>query len=138
VFVHIEVCVQYKVTDAANAEKFFYQLSEPREQMQALIFDVIRSLVPKMPLDNVFTSKTELSEAVQAQLKDNFESFGLSIISTPITDIDPSAPVKAAMKYVHAPPRRLSSPARMAPSEAGNLTLPLSSFCLAKSKRWRG
>jgi regulator of protease activity HflC (stomatin/prohibitin superfamily) len=90
---------QYKVTNAEAAEKFFYNLTEPRQQMTALIFDVIRSLAPKMPLDDVFTSKTELSEAVQAQLKEAFESFGLSIISTPITDIDPSQGVKDAMKY---------------------------------------
>lgn len=100
VFLYIECCVQYKVTDAGSAEKFYYNLTDPRQQMTALIFDVIRSLAPKMPLDDVFTSKTELSEAVQSQLKEAFESFGLSIISTPITDIDPSTDVKNAMKCV--------------------------------------
>lgn len=61
VFVNVEVVVQYIVTDA---EKFYYKLSDPASQMKAFIFDVIRSLVPNLTLDEVFVSKSELSDAV--------------------------------------------------------------------------
>lgn len=100
VFLHIECCVQYKVMDADSAQKFFYQLTDPKQQMTAILFDVIRSLAPKMLLDDIFVSKTELSDTVQTELSKQFRSFGLEIVSTPITDIDPNANVKTAMNKI--------------------------------------
>lgn len=100
VFLHIECCVQYKVTDAQSAEKFFYQLTDPEQQMTAILFDVIRSLAPKMVLDDIFISKTELGDAVQAELAKSFSSFGVAIVQTPITDIDPNQSVKNAMNQI--------------------------------------
>lgn len=61
VFVNVEVVVQYLVTDA---EKYYYKLSDPQSQMKSFIFDVIRSLVPNLRLDEVFVSKNELADAV--------------------------------------------------------------------------
>lgn len=40
-----------------------------------------------MTLDDLFVSKQELAEAVQAQLKDAFEKFGIEITASPVTDI---------------------------------------------------
>lgn len=68
--------------------------------MTALIFDVVRSLVPKLELDALFTTKQELAEAVQSQLKEAFGEFGITIISSPVTDIDPAQTVKAAMNQI--------------------------------------
>lgn len=47
--------------------------------MRAYIFDVIRSLVPKLSLDSLFVSKQELADSVQSQLKEAFEKFGIEI-----------------------------------------------------------
>lgn len=49
---------------------------------------------------DVFVSKNELSEAVEKELSENFESFGIEILSTPITDLDPASGVKAAMNEI--------------------------------------
>jgi regulator of protease activity HflC (stomatin/prohibitin superfamily) len=82
VFVNIEANIQFKVIDP---EKYFYQLTDPRSQMTSYVFSVIRSLIPDLVLDDVFTSKNDLGESIEKQLKENFETFGILIIGAPIT-----------------------------------------------------
>jgi regulator of protease activity HflC (stomatin/prohibitin superfamily) len=55
--------------------------------MTSYVFSVIRSLIPSLVLDDVFTSKNELGQEIEKQLKENFESFGLLIMSAPVTDM---------------------------------------------------
>eukprot|EP00494_Astrolonche_serrata_P013342 UN13461 len=86
VFVHVETCVQYKVVDA---EKSYYRLDRPTEQIEAYVFDVIRAEVPKLDLNDVFLEKESLSAAVKHNLADALSDFGFEISATPITDINP-------------------------------------------------
>ncbi len=41
-----------------------YRLSNPHAQIRAYVFDVIRSTVPRMLLDEAFESKEEISNEV--------------------------------------------------------------------------
>ena len=100
VFVTTQVSVQYQVK-MDKIEEAFYRLTEPEKQIEAYVFDVIRSEVPKATLDNLFVMKEELSQRVKEQLKDNMEAFGYEIISTPVTDIDPDSAVKQAMNEIN-------------------------------------
>ena len=100
VFVTTQVSVQYQIK-LDKIEEAYYRLSNPQQQIEAYVFDVIRSEVPKTTLDNLFLLKEELSSRVKTQLKENMESFGYEIIATPITDIDPDGAVKQAMNEIN-------------------------------------
>lgn len=46
----------------------FYKLTDTRAQITAYVFDVVRSTVPKLNLDEVFTSKVEIAQDVKEEL----------------------------------------------------------------------
>ena len=86
VFLKIEVSIQYKIK-ADRIEDAFYKLTDPKEQIEAYVFDVVRSEVPKMTLDESFIMKEELSDRLKMQLKNAMEQFGYEIIATPVTGL---------------------------------------------------
>jgi regulator of protease activity HflC (stomatin/prohibitin superfamily) len=53
---NIVVSVQYQVLPD-KIEDSFYKLTSQVDQIRAYVFDVVRSTVPRMDLDNVFISK---------------------------------------------------------------------------------
>lgn len=94
VFIQVAVCVQYKVVDEV---KSFYQMNAPHQQIKAYVFDVIRSEVPQLNLDEVFLEKEKLSKAVKNQLEEELGSYGFKIVHTPVTDLDPDMKVKKSL-----------------------------------------
>lgn len=94
VFIQVEVSVQFKVL---NPQKSFYEMEDPVAQIRAYVFDVIRSEVPQLELDEVFTEKEKLSAAVKTQLTEELGSYGFSIVHTPVTDLDPDLKVKSSL-----------------------------------------
>jgi regulator of protease activity HflC (stomatin/prohibitin superfamily) len=75
VFVQVGVATQYRViTDAAYDA--YYRLTDPRNQIQSYVFDVVRSTVPRMDLDEAFTSKDEVADEVLNQLRDVMRDYG--------------------------------------------------------------
>jgi len=104
VFVQVAVAVQYRVI-AEKAYDAYYRLSDPRGQIQSYVFDVIRSTVPRMELDDAFASKGDIADAVKAQLKDVMEDYGYAILQTLVTDINPDQKVKASMNEINAAKR---------------------------------
>lgn len=64
-------------------------------QIESYVFDVVRSSVPKIDLDDVFTTKEEIASNIKKELEDSMGSFGYEILATPITDIDPDAQAHA-------------------------------------------
>lgn len=53
--------VQYRVV-AEKAYEAYYRLTDARGQIQSYVFDVVRSTVPKMELDEAFASKDDIAE----------------------------------------------------------------------------
>lgn len=98
VFVHVDVCVQYRVK---NAQDYHYKLDSPNKQITAYVFDVIRAEVPKLTLDLLFLEKTQLSHAVKDQLDHDMTKYGVEIINTPVTDIDPDKNVKKSLNEMN-------------------------------------
>merc|ERR1719453_248877 len=102
VFMTIRVAVQYQViSEPEKIHMAHYRLTNPKAQIESYVYDVIRSAVPKIDLDEVFTSKDEISTDISTALKAAMESFGYQILSTPVTDIDPDAQVKRAMNEIN-------------------------------------
>jgi regulator of protease activity HflC (stomatin/prohibitin superfamily) len=109
VFVQVAVAVQYRVL-AESAYEAFYRLTDPRGQIQSYVFDVVRSTVPKMELDESFSSKEDIAENVKNSLTEVMLGYGYEILNTLVTDIAPDAKVKASMNEINAS-RRLKEAA---------------------------
>merc|ERR1712153_126704 len=77
------------------------------DQITSYVFDVVRAVVPKMGLDDVFEKKNEIADAVKGELNDAMINYGYDIIKALVTDIDPDAEVKAAMNKINAAERIL-------------------------------
>ena len=105
VFVKLKVSVQYKVVQEKVYDAF-YKLDYPRDQITSYVFDVVRAVVPKMKLDDVFEKKNEIANAVKGELNDAMINYGYDIIKALVTDIDPDAEVKAAMNRINAAERK--------------------------------
>mmetsp|Transcript_19805 Transcript_19805/g.46073 ORF Transcript_19805/g.46073 Transcript_19805/m.46073 type:complete len:283 (-) Transcript_19805:293-1141(-) len=109
VFVQVAVAVQFRVL-VESAYDAYYRLSDPRGQIQSYVFDVIRSTVPKMELDEAFASKQEIADSTLTQLKDVMKDYGYEILTTLVTDLAPDSKVKASMNEINAS-RRLKEAA---------------------------
>jgi regulator of protease activity HflC (stomatin/prohibitin superfamily) len=109
VFVQVAVAVQYRVL-LDSAYDAYYRLTDTRQQIQSYVFDVVRSTVPKMELDEAFTSKDEVAQAVLGQLRDVMKAYGYEILNTLVTDLSPDSRVKASMNEINAS-RRLKEAA---------------------------
>lgn len=113
VIVKIKSSVQLRIM-ADKVREAYYSLSDPDEQMESYIFDIIRAEVPKMLLDEVFENKTQLAQAVSEELKTTMDDYGFEIIKALVTDIDPDATVKDAMNQINEAQRQ-----RVAANERG-------------------
>jgi regulator of protease activity HflC (stomatin/prohibitin superfamily) len=106
VFITLVVSVQYQVGGKDSYMDAFYKLTDSREQIRAYVFDVVRSSVPKIILDDVFTQKEEIAVNVKSELSKSMNSFGYNIINALVTDIAPDPKVKAAMNDINAAQRQ--------------------------------
>ncbi|GMY13578.1 hypersensitive-induced response protein 1-like [Fagus crenata] len=104
VFVNVVASVQYRVL-ADKASDAFYKLSNPRIQIQAYVFDVIRASVPKLNLDDVFEQKNGIAKAVEDELEKAMSAYGYEIVQTLIVDIEPDEHVKRSMNEINAAAR---------------------------------
>lgn len=109
VFIQVAVAVHYRVI-AEGAYDAFYRLTDPRSQIQSYVFDVIRSTIPKLELDEAFSSKDDIANDVLRQLQDVMKDYGYEIRSTLVTDLSPDSRVKASMNEINAS-RRLKEAA---------------------------
>jgi regulator of protease activity HflC (stomatin/prohibitin superfamily) len=104
VFVTIPISVQNRV----RPEKVFdayYKLSDPMQQIQAYVEQVILGHVPGMTLDEVFASQSGIAAAVKQELDADMAGFGYEIVNVLVTDIVPDAKVKSAMNDINAAQR---------------------------------
>jgi regulator of protease activity HflC (stomatin/prohibitin superfamily) len=104
VFVIAVVSVQYYILEDKVYEAF-YRLTNARSQIEKYVFDVIRSQIPKMDLDEVFDNKDAVSDTVKQELGEAMDEYGYGIVKTLVTDIDPDSSVKKAMNEINAAQR---------------------------------
>jgi len=102
VFITMRISIQYQVIQHdENIIDAHYRLTNPRVQIESYVYDVVRSTVPKIELDDVFTTKEAIANSISESLKESMKSFGYEILGTPITDIDPDREVKRAMNEIN-------------------------------------
>ena len=113
VFVHVVVSVQYFIIPEAVYQAF-YRLDDAATQIRSFVFDVVRARVPAIEIDDVFSKKDEIADAVKNELALVMGDFGYGIVKALVTDIEPDAKVKAAMNEINAAQRM-----RLAAAEKG-------------------
>ncbi len=137
VFVRLVVSVQYFVVESKEGiQTSFYKFDDPARQIQSYVFDSIRSEVPNMFLDDVFSEKDKIAKAVQIELADIMEEYGFKIIKALITDIDPDAKVKHAMNEINAAKRMKEAAKEYA--EAEKIKVVKAAEAEAESKQLQG
>ncbi|OWM75673.1 hypersensitive-induced response protein 4 [Punica granatum] len=104
VFVQLICSIQYRVVKT-NADDAFYELQNPQEQIQAYVFDVVRALVPRMNLDELFEQKGEVARAVLEELEKVMSAYGYNIEHILMVDVVPDASVRKAMNEINAAQR---------------------------------
>ena len=104
VFCNISLCIPFRIV-AERAYDAFYRLTDPRAQIETYVFDVVRSTVPKMTLDEVFLSKNKIAHQVSQQLKDVMEDYGFQVFKTLVTDVRPAESVRQSMNEINASKR---------------------------------
>ncbi|KAF6154146.1 hypothetical protein GIB67_016398 [Kingdonia uniflora] len=78
VFVNVVVSIKYRAL-SNSATDAFYKLSNTRLQIQAYVFDGIRTSVPKLILDDVFEQKNKISKAVEDELEKAMSAYGKNL-----------------------------------------------------------
>ncbi len=137
VFVRLIISVQYFVVETEEGiQTSFYKFDNPARQIQSYVFDSIRSEVPNMLLDDVFSEKDKIAKAVQMELADTMEEYGFAIIKALITDIDPDAKVKHAMNEINAAKRMKEAAKEYA--EAEKIKVVAAAQADAESKKLQG
>lgn len=135
VFVKLKVSVQYKIL-SDNVYDAFYKLDFPQDQITSYVFDVVRAVVPKMRLDDVFEKKDEIANAVKGELNDAMINYGYDIIKALVTDIDPDSEVKTAMNRINAAERQKI--AAQYDGDAARILIVEKAKAEAESKRLQG
>ena len=135
VFVRLKISVQFQVVKS-NVYDAFYKLEDPQNQITSYVFDVVRSEVPKMKLDDVFERKDDIAIAVKSELNQAMTDYGYDIIKTLVTDIDPDQQVKIAMNRINAAERE--KVAAEYEAEAERIKIVAKARAEAESKRLQG
>lgn len=116
VFVHIKVSVQFLVEES-KAVDAFYKLTNARAQMESYVFDVIRSSLPRMSLDESFENKDAIALDIKKELSEEMSTYGYTIIKSLVVDINPEENVKRSMNEINAAQRQLEATKAKAEAE---------------------
>ena len=83
----------------------YYKLDDPEVQMQSYAFDVVRSHIPSMDLDEAYADADTIAKHIQETLHNNMADYGYEIVKALITNIEPDQRVKDAMNNINAAQR---------------------------------
>jgi regulator of protease activity HflC (stomatin/prohibitin superfamily) len=106
VFVQVKLAVQYKVgAEPQQVQDAFYKLEDPEVQMQAYAFDVVRSHIPTMNLDEAYADADTIAMHIQETLHRQMAEYGYEVVKALVTNIEPDQRVKDAMNNINAAQR---------------------------------
>jgi len=104
VFLTAVVSIQFQILQEKVYEAY-YALTDPRRQITAHVFDVMRAELPNLELDACFEAKEDLALAVKNALSETMTQYGYQILQVLITDLDPDQRVKNAMNEINSSKR---------------------------------
>lgn len=101
VIFRIHVSIQYQ-TNASHLFESFYSLSSPIRLLTTNIHDRIRSTLPQLELDDIFSSQESIALDLCHSLNDSMNSYGYIVHHSLITQIEPNERVKMSMNEMEA------------------------------------
>jgi regulator of protease activity HflC (stomatin/prohibitin superfamily) len=103
VFVVVKLAIQYMVgADEQKVKDAFYKLDDPEVQMKSYAFDVVRSHIPTLDLDEAYADADTIAKHIQDTLQRQMSEYGYEIIKALVTNIEPDQRVKDAMNNINA------------------------------------
>lgn len=106
VFVKVPVAVQFRVDDDADqVRRAVYELGNPSEQLTNYILTTLRAKINEMALQELYSDKVEIAEAVLGALTENFAKFGYNIETVLVDEPEVSEEVARAFNRVIASER---------------------------------
>lgn len=135
VFVKMAVAVQMQIVPSKVYDAT-YSLTNVAEQVNAYVLDIVRAKVPKMNLDGVFEDKDEVAKEIKDSLTEKMGTYGYTIVSALVTDIDPAEVVKKSMNEINAATREQA--AASARGEADKIIVVKKAEAEAESKKLQG
>ena len=136
VTVELQLAIQFVIPGPDKVFDAHYKLVEPSKQMDAWVFDVVRSKVPFMQLNEVYENKDEIAKEVEERLKERMHLYGFEIVRALVNDLIPPEKVRAAMNEVNTQ-QRLQS-AAYAEGEKNKIIIVKKAEAEAESKRLQG
>lgn len=103
-FLSVPWKVQFKVIPE-KIQEAYYELDEPRMQMESYIVNTLRSKATEMTMDELFQSNDSFEKAINMTLKETFEKYGYEIVNVLVDDPQPSDDLKIAFDKVLASKR---------------------------------
>jgi len=108
VFYTMQIAVQYKVFPDKVYESV-YTLTDLRRQLESYIFDSVRSIVPKMDLDEFFSNQEALASAIRENLAKEMPKYGVDIVNTQVVQINLPHELEDAMNQINTNKRLMES-----------------------------
>lgn len=114
VTITLEVSVQYHVDATGTSEdsgvyRSFYTLTDPVGQMRDYLADALRSQVPNLTLDQVFSEKDTIARDIDETLGERMRAYGYAVETVLITDIKLPKDVQESMNRIVASKNDLES-----------------------------
>lgn len=116
VTITLDVSVQYHVDDSdmdsgeeSGIYKSVYTLSDPVAQMHDYLADALRSQVPSLTLDEVFSEKDTIAQNIDKTLGEKMKTYGYTVETALITDIKLPDEVQESMNHIVASKNNLES-----------------------------
>ena len=78
-------------------KEYIYKLHNTSIQIDTYVSIIVWAKIPKLELDEVFTSKEEIAQAGKSERVHKMEEFGYCIQSVLVTDVNSDAKVKLGM-----------------------------------------
>lgn len=101
VFLRVHVSIQYQ-TNSTHLFESFYSLKSPTRQLITHTYDIMRSTLPQLELDDIFSSQDSIALELHRSLNGTMNKYGYMIHHTLITKISPNDHVKASMNEMEA------------------------------------
>ena len=104
VFVRTVVSIQYRILED-RVRDAYYKLSDPANQIESYVNNLILGHIPKLTLDETFEQKDTIALQVKTELGETMSNYGYAIVTVLVTDIIPDAKVVEAMNHINAAQR---------------------------------
>merc|ERR1719491_1381085 len=108
VFLRVQLAIQYQ-TNASHLYESVYSLASPVRKITSHTLDILRATLPRMELDDIFSSHESIANELSSALNEAMNEYGYIIQHALITKIEPNSHVKYSMNEIQASKRMKES-----------------------------